>query len=206
MSELLVPVAVGLGFAYCSAPGAVNAESLRRGLAHGPWAAVVLQLGSIVGDLLWAALAFVGIAVVLQDDRLRAILGIGGGLLLLWFAYGALRTAWRPHPSGELPAHPASRGFVAGVAMATVNPWGPIFWLGVGGGLSAGGALASPVAFLGSFFLGTVLWAVVVAIVIALARRLPVDRFFRVVDLGVGLAFGWFALSLFATAAEALVR
>ncbi|PRW92372.1 chemotaxis protein, partial [Pseudomonas fragi] len=46
--------ALVFGFVFCLSPGAVLAETLRRGLLHGFTPALLVQFGSLVGDAVWA--------------------------------------------------------------------------------------------------------------------------------------------------------
>src|SRR5438270_5164808 len=106
MNELshLVIVAVGLGIAYNAAPGAVNTEALRRGLARGFRPALLVQLGALIGDLLWAALALTGTAFLTQRQSVRLVLGIAGACFLLRLAWNAFQEAWRGRgPLGRIP-------------------------------------------------------------------------------------------------------
>ncbi|MDQ2787111.1 MAG: LysE family translocator, partial [Chloroflexota bacterium] len=91
--------AVGLGVAYCAAPGAVNTEAVRRGLARGFRPVLLVQLGSLIGDALWATLALTGTAFLGHNRSLRLVLGIAGACFLLRLAWSALQEAWR----GGLP-------------------------------------------------------------------------------------------------------
>jgi threonine/homoserine/homoserine lactone efflux protein len=43
-----------MGLAYVAPPGPVNLETVRRGVAGGFRAGLVLQLGAVLGDLLYA--------------------------------------------------------------------------------------------------------------------------------------------------------
>jgi len=200
MADPMLLVAAGLGLAYASAPGAVNAESIRRGIAHGFRPALLVQVGSLLGDVAWAVLALAGLALVLRDATLRAALGVGGGLILLLFAVGALRSAWRPDPAGSAPPRTGASSLATGVVLSIANPFGPVFWLGVGGGLAAGGiadeTIPGAVAFVGSFAAGALAWAMGLSALLAFGRRWATPLVFRVVDLAVGLAFGWFGIAL----------
>src|SRR5436305_9274087 len=91
--------AFGLGIAYNAAPGAVNTESLRRGLARGFRPALLVQLGALIGDSTWAALALTGSAFLVQSRPARLLLGVVGACFLLRLAWRALQEAW----SGGLP-------------------------------------------------------------------------------------------------------
>ena len=92
---------------FLRAPGAVTAEALRRGLAGGFRPALLLELGSLVGDASWAAIALAGAAVLVQHRPMQFLLGAAGVYFLLRLAWGALRAAWR----GRQPAtRPGLRG------------------------------------------------------------------------------------------------
>jgi len=201
MAYSILLAAAGLGLAYASAPGAVNAETIRRGVAHGFRPALLVQVGSLLGDVAWAVLALAGLALLLRDTTLRAALGVGGGLVLLWFAVGALRSARSPGRAGPPPKQPGTGSLATGIVLSIANPFGPIFWLGVGGGLAAGGiadeTIPGAIAFVGSFAAGALTWGIGVSALLAFGRRWATPAVFRIVDLAVGLAFGWFGITLF---------
>jgi threonine/homoserine/homoserine lactone efflux protein len=75
-----------------------------------------------------------------------------------------------------------------------------VFWLGVGGGLAAGGGvdetLGGAIAFILAFVLGALVWAVGVSALLGFARRWARPRLFRAVDVACGLAFGYFGIRL----------
>ena len=58
--------AFGVGLAFCAPPGVITAEALRRGLSRGFWSALLLELGSLIGDAAWAALALTGAALLVE--------------------------------------------------------------------------------------------------------------------------------------------
>ena len=77
----------------------MTAEAIRRGVARGFGAALGIELGSLIGDAIWAMIALVGLAVLVQNDIARLLLGVVGVYFLLKLAWGSLRDAWR----GEMP-------------------------------------------------------------------------------------------------------
>lgn len=204
MAEPLLAVAAGLGLAYAAAPGAVNAETIRRGVSHGPRPALLVQVGSLLGDVGWAVLALAGLTVLLRDPGLRAVLGLAGSLLLLWFAWSAIRgaasTTGEPETRSQVERARGMGPLGVGVLFSVANPMGPVFWLGVGGGLAAGGAMdlgsGAAIVFIGAFAVGALAWAIGVSALLGFARRWATPRLFRVVDVGCGVAFGWFGIRL----------
>lgn len=192
--------AVGLGIAYNAAPGAVNTEALRRGLAHGFRSALLVQLGALIGDTLWAALALTGTAFLVQSRPVRVVLGVAGACFLLRLAWSALQEAWR----GGLPrAHGnTARGdFATGAVFSLANPFALAFWTGIGAGFAAtdgAGLSAGRFALLFTgFVLGALAWCLCVPFAIGWGRRFIRPALFRWINALCGLALGSFGLMLF---------
>ncbi|MHB0876446.1 MAG: LysE family transporter [Anaerolineae bacterium] len=210
--SLLFAYALGLGIAYCAPPGAVNAESIRRGLARGFWASLRVQVGSLIGDTTWAVVALFGAAYLVQNHTARLVLGVIGVVLLGRLAWSALRDAWRPSgaatpdaaaPSGgsEPAVANATRSrsdFATGAVLSLANPWGVAFWLGVGSAVVTGGVTdpqpAQLAVFLGGFILGAMVWCLALASLVGWGRRFVGGTFFRWVNLTCGLALSYFAV------------
>src|SRR5579883_37160 len=96
----LILTAIGLGIAYAAAPGAVNTEALRRGVARGARSALLIETGSLIGDSLWAILALTGVTLLTRYLAVEIILGLTGGFFLLRLAWLALSEAFtRQHVS-----------------------------------------------------------------------------------------------------------
>lgn len=72
-----------LGLIFNAAPGAVFAETVRQGARGGFKPALLVQLGSLVGDATWALLGLIGAGLLLQLDFLRIPVGIAGAIYLL---------------------------------------------------------------------------------------------------------------------------
>jgi threonine/homoserine/homoserine lactone efflux protein len=195
----LLVAAAGLGLAYSAAPGAVNTEALRRGLSRGYRPALLVEVGALLGDLAWAALALVGTGLFLQNRSVQVVLGMAGGCFLLRLAWNALQQAWR----GGLPgAHgQVDRGdFVTGLVFSLANPFGLAFWSGVGGGMAVIGGgipgLMDGVTFLAGFAAGAVAWCLGAAVAIGWGRQFVGAGLMRWIGALSGLALGYFGLRL----------
>jgi len=191
--------ALALGIAFCAPPGAVNAESLRRGLARGFWPALRVQTGSLIGDMAWAAFAFSGAAFLVRNGPVRLILGLLGTLFLFRLTWVSLSAAG--DNCGPAPSAGPSRGDLAtGLFLSLANPWAVAFWLGVGGSLVATGS-ADPqlqhfALFLSGFLVGGLAWCLFISGLLAWGRRYVTAGFFRWVNLLCGLILGYFAAKL----------
>jgi threonine/homoserine/homoserine lactone efflux protein len=193
----LILSAIGLGIAYNAAPGAVNTEALRRGLARGFRPALLVQLGALIGDLLWAALALTGTAFLAERQSARLVLGIAGACFLLRLAWNALQEAWR----GGLPrahGHTSRGDFATGAVFSLANPFALAFWTGIGSGFAASGGATSGrfVLLFAGFAAGALLWCLTIPILIGWGRRFIRPALFRWLNALCGLALSYFGLSL----------
>jgi threonine/homoserine/homoserine lactone efflux protein len=90
---------VSVGLADAVVPGAVNTEAMRRGFGGGFRPAFLVQLGSLVGDVAWAALGLTGAAVLASSDALAVALGLIGSA----FLFALARTAFVDAVKGGQP-------------------------------------------------------------------------------------------------------
>ena len=196
---LLFVSAFGLGLALFAIPGAITAQLLRGLGQRGFLWALFVQLGALLGLILWAVIAFVGTALLVQNTLARVMLGATGVLLLLWLAWQALRDGYRGK-GGETKAANVRGDFALGASLTLANPFPVVFWLSVLPTLMATGqASLDPeevVVFFAGFLVSALLWSVLMSSLIAWGRRFVTPVFFRLVNLVCGLGLGFFALKL----------
>jgi chemosensory pili system protein ChpE len=111
-----------IGLVFNAAPGAVFAETIRQGVRGGFRPALAVQLGSLVGDALWAVLGLVGIGLLLQLDGLRWPIGICGVLYLLWLARDSWRSAGQEFSIVPTREGAQKSALKAGVLLSVTNP------------------------------------------------------------------------------------
>ncbi|MXR51401.1 LysE family transporter [Halovenus sp. WSH3] len=137
---LTVGAGVLFGLALAAPPGPMNAiiaeESVRRGWGAGFRAG----LGAMVADFVFFLLALAGLVAVIEAaPRVRAAMVAVGGVLMLYFGYGALASVGETL-TGESDGGP-NRGFLKAFVLAITNPYQILFWLTVGVGLLSSGTL-----------------------------------------------------------------
>nr|WP_276305619.1 LysE family transporter [Halomarina sp. PSR21] len=117
------------GLALAAPPGPMNAiiaeESVVRGWSSGFRAG----LGAMTADLCFLVGSLLGaVTFVRRFPAVRAIMVGAGGVLMLYFAYGAAREV-----RGGFRAEGADgKGFRKAFALALTNPYQVLFWLTVG--------------------------------------------------------------------------
>jgi threonine/homoserine/homoserine lactone efflux protein len=192
-----------LGFTIAAAVGPISLLCIRRTLAEGRVVGLVSGLGVATADGTYGAIAAFGLTAVtdlLVDGR--RVLGVVGGLFLLWLAWRTFRSV-----PGEAAANGAGRrGGLPGAYLSTLgltltNPMTILSFaalfvgLGVTGGDAAGATLLTAGVFAGS----AAWWVVLVGLVGAFRSRLTAARLRRV-NVASGLLIGAFAMVALASA------
>lgn len=192
-----------IGVAFAAPPGAVTAETFRRGARGGFPLALGVQLGSLVGDATYALLALAGLAALAQNPALQIALGAFGAMFLMYLAWSSFQTArLQTSPLRLSPERKGEGGgvsaFLSGMAISLANPWAIAFWLSLGGALASLGvanADATYIAiFFASFMLGAAAWSFALAVIVGRMRGLMRPVVFRIVSIVCGIALGAFGL------------
>ena len=156
-----------LGLVFNAAPGAVFAETIRRGVDGGYRPALAVQVGSLVGDAAWAVLGLAGIGILLQAEMLKIPVGIGGAGYLAWLAWDSLRESMSPPTPDAADAPAAGHALRSGAILALSNPQNVAYWAALGSAFGALG-VSDPsrldyAVFFAGFMASSVLWCFVCA-------------------------------------------
>jgi chemosensory pili system protein ChpE len=199
----MILLALAMAVAYCAPPGAVTAEAFRQATRTGWRGALAVELGSVIGDAVYGALAVSGLRALLPVAWARDVLGaVGVGLLLLlaWRGVAQARVPER-EPGGGAARGTLRSAFAVGAALALANPAAIPFWLSFGSAaVVLHGRSAGPAGlwtFFAAFVAGCLAWSVLVALALARVGARLSPRLTRVASLvasallaGFGLAMG----------------
>jgi chemosensory pili system protein ChpE len=197
--EVVFFSALVLSIIFCGAPGAVNTQALRVGVAGGFRRAFGVETGSIVGDTTWAIIALTGLAMVWDNDIARWTLGILGTVILLYLVYSGIQDARME----ELPEANAPKGhtdLVTGIMMSFVNPFQLAFWIGIGSSaivtIIPDPQLTDFVVFYAGYITGAMIWGLAYSALIGYGRKYVTPKLFRFLSLVCALVLLYFAISL----------
>ena len=183
-----------MSIAFAVQPGVIGFESLRRGIAHGWTAALHVELGSLLGDGVWALVALLGASILFQNRLVTLALGIFGCALLLRFAWDAWRAS-RSDVEVKAAGDGRSNHLLAGAMLSLSNPQNITFWVGMSGTIIGIGFLdPEPIhlaVFFAGFMIAQVCWCFFFATVVEFGRRLLNQRMFRWINLGCAVFLGW---------------
>jgi chemosensory pili system protein ChpE/L-lysine exporter family protein LysE/ArgO len=189
-----------LGLVFNAAPGAVFAETIRRGVRGGFKPAFAVQIGSLAGDSLWAVLGLAGVGVLLQLDALRLPIGIAGVLYLLWLAWDTWRAADKE--CGIKPGAPTllnEKALRSGMLLSITNPQNVAYWAALGSAMGAVG-ISQPTpehyaVFFAGFMAASLLWAFICAGLVAFVYCKAGMTWSRLTYRACAIAFLLLALS-----------
>ncbi|MDG5777265.1 LysE family transporter [Haloarculaceae archaeon H-GB2-1] len=206
------------GMALAAPPGPMNAVIAEESVVRGWLAGFMAGLGALSADFVFFVLSLVGaVAFIGNFPTLRAAMVGVGGVLMLYFAYGAVQDARETFTATSDDVEEDSKGFRKAFVLALSNPYQILFWLTVGVGLLQPGTVdvfshvpyvsealtgvlvvqtGSPALLVG-FFVGILVWIVgFPASLIAVGQK--IDRFAPIVAggsslvlVGFGLVFLW---------------
>jgi threonine/homoserine/homoserine lactone efflux protein len=185
-----------LGFTIAAAVGPISLLVIRRTLAEGQRYGLVSGLGVATADATYGAIAAFGLSAI--TDALvnaRQILGLIGGVFLLWLAWRTILSA----PTEAVTVTTERRGYAGAylsiLGLTLTNPmtilsFGALFaGLGVTGGDTAGAALITVGVFLGS----CAWWVLLTSIVSVVRTRVTTTWIWRI-NIASGLVIGAFAV------------
>ncbi|GKX57265.1 threonine export protein RhtC [Leminorella grimontii] len=166
--------------------------------------AIFGAIGITVGVMVWAAVALMGLHLLLQKMAwLHSIIVVCGGAYLCWMGFCLLRSVMKKEmlshdPEHDVAAVSASHAFVKGLLTNLSNPkvliyFGSVFSVFVGDDVASGARWG----IFGLIAVETILWFSLVAFVFALpAMRRGYQRAAKWIDGVAGALFAGFGLNL----------
>ena len=191
-----------LGFTIAAAVGPISLLVIRRTLSEGRIVGLASGLGVATADGTYGAIAAFGLGAATQAlVDVRQVLGLVGGLFLLWLAW----TTARAEPHDPAVVRPR-RGGLAGAYLSilgltltnpmTILSFGALFaGLGVTSGVPGDAGLVTLGVLLGS---GA--WWVLLTTVVSVVRGRVTTTWIRRINVASGVAIGAFAVVAIGTA------
>lgn len=189
-----------LGLSLAAPPGPMNAVIAEESVNRGWRAGFSAGLGAMSADAAFFVLALAGVVAFIREaPTVRGIMVGIGGLLMFYFAYGAVQNAggFRDTSGAEVA------GFRKAFALALTNPYQITWWLTAGVGLLNPGtieafgytfAAANGVLTVAGFFGGIVLWIIWFPAALRAAGE-QVDALGRTIAYGSAIVLVWFGLA-----------
>jgi threonine/homoserine/homoserine lactone efflux protein len=171
-------------------------ESFKRGSSAGP----LIILGHGILELVFVLLITFQVAPFLSTERAGFVIGLGGGVILVFMGIMLLKDAGRARldmtaGGKQTGMHPVVSGFIGSLS----NPYWVIWWLTIGLGYLMS-SMKSGVIGIFAFFSGHIaadlVWYSLISYAVSKGRRMIGDRGYRFMlyACGIFLVFfgGWF--------------
>ncbi len=114
-------------------PGPVTATAITMGTRN-RWAGSLLAVGHGIVEFPLMVLIILGLGAIFQKASAQIVIGILGGLALLYMAYGMFKTV--SHPVAVQAGARKDKPILAGIVLTVSNPYFLIWWATVGLGLA----------------------------------------------------------------------
>jgi threonine/homoserine/homoserine lactone efflux protein len=114
-------------------PGPVTATAITMG-TRSRWAGSLLAVGHGIVEFPLMVLIILGLGTIFQKTSAQIAIGIAGGLILFYMAYGMFKTA--SHPVSTEAVARKDKPVWAGIIFTISNPYFLVWWATVGLGLA----------------------------------------------------------------------
>jgi threonine/homoserine/homoserine lactone efflux protein len=190
----------GLGFSVAASFGPINLFALSSGLRYGFWPAYGVGVGAAVADGSYAFLGGLGAAALFTGGA-KGWFQVLGGTALVFIALGMAKR--RPKERGEQRGAPGfGRSFTLALGATLANPITVFYWTAVFAGVVPKlevSRLEALTLLPAGVVCGTVVWATLLAVGSAFARRYVNEHLLSLLSLASALTiagFGvWFIVS-----------
>ena len=184
------------GFSGAIMPGPVLAITITAVLQVGFIAAVLIMLGHSILELALVIALALGLKNVLKNRFVTGAIGVVGGSVLLWFAYGMITTAYSGISAPQAAAAAGETAFThlglvgKGALTSVSNPYWLIWWATIGATYMLV-SLEKNVVGISAFYIGHILsdfaWYCAVAGALILGKQIMTDRIYMALIMICGL-------------------
>jgi threonine/homoserine/homoserine lactone efflux protein len=194
-----------LGFTIAAAVGPISLLVIRRTLAEGQRYGLVSGLGVATADATYGAIAAFGLSAITDVlVNARQVLGLVGGVFLLWLAWRTIRSA----PNEAATVATARRGYAGAylsiLGLTLANPMTILSFAALFAGLGVTSAATGDAALVVlGVLLGSTTWWVVLTTAVATLRRRVTPAWIQRINLVSGVVIGAFAIVTIASATQA---
>jgi threonine/homoserine/homoserine lactone efflux protein len=196
-----------LGFTIAAAVGPISLLVIRRTIAQGQLYGLVSGLGVATADATYGAIAAFGLATITDVlVNARVVLGLAGGVFLLWLAWQTVRSS---PTEAATPARTGRRGYAGAylsiLALTMANPMTILSFGALFAGLGVTSGTTGDAAFVvAGVLLGSATWWVVLTTVVGRLRGRMTSAWIHRINVASGALIGAFAIVAIGSAVVAI--
>ncbi|MFD1738490.1 LysE family transporter [Bacillus salitolerans] len=187
-----------LGLSLAAPIGPINAAQLDRGIKNGFFHAWLIGLGSVVADIIYMCLVYLGMVHFIEIPIVKAFLWSFGFFVLTYTGIESMISAGQIGVTTRGEVESKIKTFLTGFLMALSNPLTILFWLGIYGSIIAKTASNFTMNQLATYsfaiILGLLLWDVSMAALSSSFRNLLTTKLLKIISILSGLSLIGFGL------------
>lgn len=197
-----------LGISLAAPIGPINAAQLDRGIKYGFVNAWLIGLGSVVADIAYMMVVYLGIIHVLEIPFVNTFLWLFGAFVLIYTGVESLKGLGQISSTNNRENEESyKKSFIAGFLMAISNPLTILFWLGIYGSVlvktASTTSLEQLALYSSAIIFGLVIWDVSMAALSSSFRKFLSTGVLAIISIisgfsliGFGIYFGYQGLKL----------
>ncbi|MCR6544566.1 LysE family transporter [Dehalobacterium formicoaceticum] len=189
---LIFTTALALGFSGAMMPGPLLTYTIRQSLNTGPLSGFIITLGHALLEVILIALIFLGFDIILQSDMAQIIIGIIGGLLLIFMGIEMIVNSAKNKIKIEMEHNGSDTKnmLLSGAVISAANPYFLIWWVIIGlGFLLEAYKSFGPLGVL-VFYVGHIsadfIWYGLVSTVVGSTRKFIKENIYRIIIAVLG--------------------
>ncbi|MBD3184729.1 lysine transporter LysE [Candidatus Poribacteria bacterium] len=197
------------GFSGAIMPGSLLAITITSVIQLGFMAAIFLMIGHSLLELILVIALTLGLKNVLQNKYVTGTVGVVGGMVLLWFAYGMLTSAYSGISAPQATAANVQQAgltgpglVVKGAITSLSNPYWLIWWATIGVTYMMV-SLEKKAVGITTFYIGHIssdfVWYSAVALALVLGKQLLSDKIYMGLIIVCGLFLVYLGIYFFYT-------
>ena len=189
-----------IGLSGAMSPGPLTVFVMGQSARYGVIAGPLVSLGHGLLEFALVVLLWLGLARVLQWNPVLALIGVVGGLVMMWMGWKVVSGVRREGASLKESVARSDVGnpLVGGALLSLANPYWSFWWATVGISTMTTLALPRGIPGLTAFTVGHVAsdfaWFTLVATVFATGRRFISDRVYRAALYTFGILLALFGV------------
>ena len=189
----LMSTAFVVGLSGAMAPGSLLVVVITESVKNGFWAGPAAVGGHAAVELLMTALLAGGLAKALSYPTMLGVVGLIGGIVMMWFGWGTWRTAKTASLSFDKGLadrgaavrdgrNSLGRTAAAGALASVSNAYWVLWWATVGAAYIAASlkdGVVGPAAFYSGHILSDLAWYTGVSLAVSTGARFLSDKVYR---------------------------
>lgn len=127
-----------IGYSGAIMPGSLLTYTINKSIKSGVKAGLLISLGHCILELILVILIFIGIGKYLQAPIAQLVIGIIGGIVLIFFGINMLRDIVLNRLNIDFNNESKNKSgnqVISGALISAANPYFPIWWAAIGLGL-----------------------------------------------------------------------